>query len=260
MDDTIRTTLYVRHQTAADLAGWSPSRDIAWNQTSPADRERDADILARIREACLTEAANLSRLVRLSQAVADDLDAVLAISIVTQETGKHFHALRLYLERVEARPQITDREIAAVRAEATASAEPDQVSATVSLLLNGHVAAQHYRGMAARADGPVLPDLLRLIAADKVRHGRMACDLLERWVEADRRIAPRVQASAERLERAQSATHAARSSWSVQAQVALRTLASRLARICGQERIPPAGPAGSQPWTHGPVLAGAASR
>ena len=242
MDDVIRTALYVRHQTAADLAHWSAARDIPWNRVHVGDEPGDEDLYGAVRQAAVAQAIQVDRLLALSGMVAadmtpPDLDAALALSIVTAEVGKHFHALRLYLDRVQARPHLSDREVEEARRDARSTPQCDPVRALVLLMRGCHIEAQGIRTLAARARGPVLRDLLRLIAADKVRHGRMAADLLERWVESDRRIAARVRAAARSRPDSLLGTDM-ENGWPADADIAMRTLDTRLARICGDATEP----------------------
>lgn len=227
MDDPLRTALYVRHQTAADLAHWSPARDIAWERTPVG--HANPEQTAVLRAAVLEEAATLGRLAHLIGRTVRNPDAGLSLAILAQETGKHFHALRLYLDRAHARPPLSEREIERARTRYLDGLVPEPVEGLVAVLRGAHLGAHHYRTLAARDRGSVLSDLLRLIAADKVRHGRMIADLLEDWVGSDRRIAPRVRAATDRWDQGNEHPRVGPEA----SGVVLRTLRTRLDRIGG---------------------------
>lgn len=237
MNRSLRTPLYVRHQNAADLGSWSVARDIAWDRVPRIEAGGPFVPAEGLRDACLIESVQLVTLAQLSAQVAADVDASVALGILAGEGAKHFHALRLYLDSANARPRLTDAEIDAARASA-AEGPPngDPVDASVGVLKATHMASHLYRALAARTREPVLRDLLRLIAADKVRHGRMAADVLEEWVATDRGMAPRVKKAAARLEGVDSpAPRPMNLDWPPAERAPLRTLAMRLERICGSE-------------------------
>ncbi len=235
MNPSIRTPLHVRHQTAADLGNWSVARDVQWNRVPRLEGEGSVPVNG-IREACLIEAVQLVTLARLAADVATDMDASVALAIVATESAKHFHALRLYLESCHARPRLTDTEIAGARAAVVNfPARLAPIEGAVGLLKAAHMASHFYRTLASRSREPVLRDLLRLIAADKVRHGRMASDILECWVESDRRLATRVMAVAGQLGDLERATVPMTDrDWPPAERAPLRTLGMRLERICGR--------------------------
>jgi len=234
-----RTPLYVRHQTAADLAAWSVARDIGWDRIRPGRNTTPAATLDALRDACLTEAVQLVAVGRLAAVVAEDMDGSVAASIVAGEGAKHFHALRLYLDASGHRPVLTEREVDQSRREALDVELPvDSVECVVGLLLSEHLASGTYRALAGRTEDSVLRDLLRLIAADKVRHARMAADVLEKWVEKDRSLATRISQAAAVLHaygaqpgRPGSRERSGGSGWPVGHSASVRTLANRLERI-----------------------------
>ncbi len=234
MNTSLRTPLYVRHQTAADLGNWSVTRDIAWDRVPKQGQSATQIPQDALRDACLTEAAQLVTLSRLAADVASDMDASVAVAIISQESAKHFHALRLYLDSCEARPFLSDADVADARAKvANFPHRLDTLEASVGLLKSMHMASHHYRALAQRSREPILRDLLRLIAADKVRHGRMAADVLEGWVESDRTLAPRVKGAASRLEALNRGMEPmGKRGWPSAEQAPLRTLVMRLERIC----------------------------
>lgn len=250
MNASIRTPLYIRHQNAADLGSWSVARDVAWDRVPALTSDGSTLPVNGLRDACLIEAVQLVTLGRLAADLAPQVDASIALAIVLQESAKHFHALRLYLDTSRARPRLTDAEIADARASVTSlPSRLEPIGASVGLLKAVHMASHFYRTLASRSQEPVLRDLLRLIAADKVRHGRMAADVLESWVESDRSLAPRVKDAAEHVSAfaGDQTELQSRGGWPTSEHAPLRSLVMRLERICaptsnfdfGQIRLDP---------------------
>lgn len=237
MNRSLRTPLYVRHQNAADLGSWSVARDIAWDRVPRISTKSPSVPVGGLRDACLIESVQLVTLAQLAAHVAADVDASIALGILAGEGAKHFHALRLYLDTSNARPRLTDAEIDVARTSAVEGPfTVDPVDASVGVLKSTHMASHFYRALAARTREPVLRDLLRLIAADKVRHGRMAADVLEEWVATDRALAPRVRRAADRLHGVDAPSPRPLSlDWPPADRAPLRTLVMRLERICRDE-------------------------
>jgi len=228
-------TLYARHAAAADRGGWSVERDVRWGAIDSALALAQPALLAQLREAALIESfhpVNLARLLRLTW---DDLDAGVAFGLELYEGFKHFHALRSYLDQVGYAPPITDGELVALRREPAAAdvRQEELIPRLVEFMLSEHLAAYFFRSLAAEAAEPVLADLLRLIAADEVRHAQSASDLIAKRIRADRRIVPEVLKAAANFrhfgEEAIGAVPVAKPG----DPVAIRTFAKRIERLCG---------------------------
>jgi rubrerythrin len=231
--DTSR--LYERHAAAADRGAWSVERDVAWNEIDVDRAHARPDILEHLRAAALIESFHPVNLTRLLRMAWDDVDACVAFSLEGYEGFKHFHALRRYLDAIGHEPAITDAEIVGIRtAAASRPVDPDDlVPHLVEFMLSEHLASYFFRRLGEEAEDRVLARLLRLIAADEVRHAQSASDLIAKRIAADPAIVSRV------LEAAVHFQH-----FGEQAigdvpvampgdPLAIRTFARRVERLCG---------------------------
>lgn len=227
--------LYERHATAAERGSWSMEQDIAWSDIDVEKAHARPDILAHLRSAALIESFHPVNLARLLRMAWDDVDACVAFSLEGYEGFKHFHALRTYLDAVGYEPAITDEEIVRIRtAAACAPADPDElVPHLVEFMLSEHLASYFFRRLAEQAEDGVLTCLLRLIAADEVRHAQSASDLIAKRVATDPAIVPRVLEAAVHFqhfgEQAVGEVPVAMPG----DPLAIRTFARRIERLCG---------------------------
>jgi hypothetical protein len=229
-------SLYERHAAAADKGGWSVERDIRWGELDPALSYRRPEVLAHIRDAALIESFHPINLAQLLTIAWDDVDACIAFSLEGYEGFKHFHALRRYLDLIAYEPAITDDEIVEIR-RSTATGEPpnaDQlIERLVEFMLSEHLASYFFRRLSQQAAEPVLAELLRLIAADEVRHAQSASDLIANRIVADPAVVPRVLEASIRFrhfgERAIGPVPVALPG----DPLAIQTFARRIERLCG---------------------------
>lgn len=229
------TPLYVRHAAAADRGAWSVERDIPWADVDARVALSQPELLSQLRDAALIESFHPVNLARLMAATWDDVDAGVCFSLEAYEGFRHFHALRLYLERVGWSPRITEEELVRVReAGALQQVGVDElIERLVEFMLSEHLAAYFFRRLAAQAAEPVLRRLLLLIAADEVRHAQGAADLVSKRIAADSAVRERVLRAAagfrhfgeEAVGQVPVAMHGD--------EVAIRTFAGRIERLCG---------------------------
>jgi hypothetical protein len=231
--------LYARHAAAADRGGWSLERDVRWDLIDRKLALGRPDILAKLRDAAIIESyhpVNLARLIRLTW---DDVDAGVVFSLEMYEGFKHFHALRSYLDVVGYEPVITDDELReSRRATARTDLDPgDEIKPLVEFMLSEHLASYFFRRLGEDAEEPVLAELLRLIAADEVRHAQGASDLLAKRIAADRSNAQRVLDAAVHFRHyGELAVDAVPVAMAGDA-TAIRTFASRITRLCGMRMV-----------------------
>jgi hypothetical protein len=214
-------------------------RDVAWELI---DRELALgrpDILEKLRDAAIIESyhpVNLARLVRLTW---EDVDAGVVFSLEMYEGFKHFHALRTYLDAVGYVPAITDDVLReSRRATARTDLDPDdEIRPLVEFMLSEHLAAYFFRRLGDDAEEAVLAKLLRMIAADEVRHAQGASDLLAKRIAADPSNARRVLDAAVHFrhygEQAVGSVPVAMAGDST----AIRTFAGRITRLCGTRMV-----------------------
>lgn len=229
------TPLYVRHATAAERGAWKVDSVIDWNAIDVDLAYRRPGVLAAMRDAALIESFHPVNLARLMRATWDDIDAGVCFSLEAYEGFKHFHALRLYLERIEYRPAITEEELLSLRerAELTSIERDAVIEPLVEFMLSEHLAAYFFRRLSAQSEEPQLSRLLARIAADEVRHAQSASDLLAKRIDSDQSIVPRV------LEAAASFRHYGEEALAGAVPVAMhgdpmaiRTFATRIERLC----------------------------
>ena len=233
------TPLYVRHAIASDRGSWSVEEDIAWADVDTAAALAQPELLAQLRDAALIESFHPVHLSRLMRACWDDIDAGICFSLEAYEGFKHFYALRRYLDTVGFEPPITEEELVEVRrGTERVEIEPDAiVEALVDFMLSEHLAAYFFRRLGEQADEPVLAGMMRLIAADEVRHAQSASDLIAKRIGHDPSLARRV------LDAASSFQHYGAevvSDVPVAMRgdaVAIRTFAERIERLCGARLI-----------------------
>jgi hypothetical protein len=231
--------LYLRHARAADRGAWSVEHDIRWLEIDRARALAQPQILAKLRDAALIESfhpVNLSRLIRFAW---DDVDAGVVFSLEMYEGFKHFHALRLYLDRVGYEPAITDDELRRIREHADRGDldRTDPVAPLVEFMLSEHLAAYFFRRLGDQAREVQLRALLMLIAADEVRHAQAASDLIAKRIAAQPELVPNVL---------RAATHFRHYGEEAVGQVpvamegddiAIRTFATRIERLCGMRIV-----------------------
>jgi hypothetical protein len=231
----IPTPLYVRHAVAADRGAWSAERDVDWNAIDAARAHAHPDVLAQLRDAALIESFHPINLGRLMRACWDDVDAGVILSLEAFEGFKHFYVLRRYLERVGYEPRITDEELVQIR-QGTDSAviDPSRViEALVEFMLSEHLAYYFFRRLADQGVEPVLTGMLRHIAADEVRHAQSASDLIAKRIERDPSLVPRVLEAATSFQHYGSEVVAQVPVAMHGDEVAIRTFADRIERLCG---------------------------
>jgi hypothetical protein len=231
--------LYARHAAAADRGSWSLERDVRWDMIDRKLALRRSDILAKLRDAAIIESyhpVNLARLIRLTW---DDVDAGVVFSLEMYEGFKHFHALRNYLDVVGYEPVITDDELReSRRATARTDLDPgDEIRPLVEFMLSEHLASYFFRRLGEDAEEPVLAELLRIIAADEVRHAQGASDLLAKRIAADPSNAQRVLDAAVHFRHyGELAVDAVPVAMEGDA-TAIRTFARRITRLCGMRMV-----------------------
>jgi hypothetical protein len=229
-------SMYERHAAAADKGGWSVERDIRWRDIDPALSYRRPEVLEQIRDAALIESFHPVNLAQMLTLAWDDIDACVAFSLEGYEGFKHFHVLRRYLDLIAFEPAITDQEIVEIR-RSTATGEspgPDQlIERLVEFMLSEHLASYFFRRLSQQSAEPVLAELLRLIAADEIRHAQSASDLIAKRITADPAAVPCVLDAAVRFrhfgERAIGPVPVALPG----DPLAIQTFARRIERLCG---------------------------
>jgi len=233
--------LYARHARAADRGAWSVERDIRWEEIDRPLALAQPVILAKLRDAALIESfhpVNLSRLIRFAW---DDVDAGVVFSLEMFEGFRHFHGLRLYLEAVGYEPAITDDELREIRRRADLDdldrAEP--IAPLVEFMLSEHLAAYFFRRLGADAREPQLRRLLTLIAADEVRHAQAASDLIAQRIAKRPELVMNVMGAAAHFRHygEEALGGAAVPVAMAGDEVAIRTFATRIERLCGMRLV-----------------------
>jgi hypothetical protein len=184
---------YVRLSAAADRGRWSVERSVRWADVDPVRAHTRPDLLHQLRDAALIESYHPVHLGWMLHDTWDDVDAGAAISLELYEGFKHFHSLRMYLDAVHFEPAITDAELVQIRTTARAAgARGTLIARLVEFMLSEHLASYFFRRVGEQAPDPVLAELLAFIAADEVRHGQAASDLLAARIARDPTIVPAV--------------------------------------------------------------------
>ena len=227
--------LYVRHAAASDRGAWSVERDVAWDQIDGVLSLGQPELLGQLRDAALIESFHPVNLARLMRVFHDDVDAGVCFSLEAYEGFKHFHALRGYLDAVGHEPGITEEELVRIREGShERDVQPGEaVEALVGFMLSEHLASYFFRRLAEQAREPVLADMLRLIAADEVRHAQAASDLIAKRIARDASIVPKVLDAATSFRHYGSEVVADVPVAMHGDEVAIRTFASRIERLCG---------------------------
>jgi hypothetical protein len=227
--------LYIRHAVASDRGRWSVERDVAWGDIQVPLARSQPHLLAQLRDAALIESFHPINLARLMRACWDDVDAGVCLSLEAYEGFKHFHVLRRYLDVVKHEPTITDEELVAIRrgSEDVAITPEELVGALVEFMLSEHLAAYFFRRLSRKAAEPVLSALLRLIAADEVRHAQSASDLIAKRIRADPAVVPLVLEAAAGFRHYGSEVVPAVPVAMHGDEVAISTFAGRIERLCG---------------------------
>lgn len=227
--------LYVAHADAADRGAWSVERDVEWSAIDPVLAHETPDVLASVRDAALIESFHPVNLGRFMRATWDDIDAGVCFSLEAFEGFKHFHVLRRYLEVVEYLPAITEEELVEVRRVGALDdySADELVERLVEFMLSEHLASYFFRRLADRAREPVLGEVLALIAADEVRHAQSASDLLAKRIEANPDMRNRVLEAAVRFQHFGAEVVSKVPVAMPGDEVAIRTFATRIERLCG---------------------------
>lgn len=193
--------LYARHSSAADRGSWSVTADVRWGDIDIHRAHRQPELLRAVRSAARELSARGAETARMLVLVVRDVHACAALTLDLYDGLKHFHALRTYLDTVEFAPALSDEELADVRDVQTGSGSrfEDCTAALTACLMTQHVASVHFRHLCARAEEPVLAELLSFIAADEARHGQMLGDLLTLQVQSDPEVGAKAWSQAERL-------------------------------------------------------------
>lgn len=235
-----RPPMYLRHARAAERSTWRVTDVIDWSAIDPRLAHRTPDVLDAVREAALIESFHPVNLARLMRLTWDDVDAGVCLSLEAFEGFRHFHALRTYLEAVDHTPVITDAELVELRT--TGALDPvtddELIERLVDFMLSEHLAAYFFRRLAERTLEPQLAALLRVIAADEVRHAQSAADLLEKRIAADPGAVPRVLTAAAHFRHfgEEALGHAVPVALHGD-PTAIRTFAMRIERLCGVRLI-----------------------
>jgi hypothetical protein len=231
--------IYQRHAAAADRGRWSVERDIAWDSIDRGLAHARPEVLEHMRSAALIESYHPVNLARLMLATRHDIDAGVCFSLEAYEGFKHFHALRLYLEAVEYLPAITEADLVRIRESVAVDpiSEEQVLEHLVEFMLSEHLASYFFRRLGAQAVEPVLQKLLRLIAADEVRHAQSASDLIAKRISADPGAKQRVlQAAVEFRHYGADAVPDVPVAMHGDA-VAIGTFARRIERLCGTRLV-----------------------
>lgn len=193
--------LYARHSAAADRGSWSVTADIRWGDIDIHRAHRQPELLRAVRSAARELSARGAQTARMLVLAVRDVHACAALTLDLYDGLKHFHALRTYLDAVEFAPALSDEELADLRdvEPGSGSRFEDCTAALAACLMTQHVASVHFRHLCARAEEPVLAELLSFIAADEARHGQILSDLLALQVQSDPTIRARALTEAEQL-------------------------------------------------------------
>lgn len=230
--------LYARHSAAADRASWSVTADVRWGDIDIHGAHRQPELLRAVRSAARELSAIGAQTARMMVLAVRDVHACAALTLDLYDCLKHFHALRTYLDTVEFAPALSDEELADVRDVQPGSASwlEDCTTALTTCLMTQHVASVHFRHLCARADEPVLAELLSFIAADEARHGQILSDLLSLQMQTDPTVGARILSHAQQL-RAAAQENSALQGWE-RDEVALQGFVRRLEDLAGGQHQP----------------------
>lgn len=190
--------IYEDYYLVSELNQWSAEQDIPWDVLD-VDAARDQpEILDQIRESALIEAIHPVTTKHLMGLLWDDVDATSVLSVELFEGFRHFHVLRMYLDKVGHEPSITDEEIVRARRSAIAAVEGglDLTQELVNFIFSEHFAAYYFVRLRQRARDPVLREIAHLISRDEFRHTQISQDLLKQRIERHRESVDQVLAAA----------------------------------------------------------------
>ncbi len=226
--------LYARHSAAADRGSWSVTADIRWGDIDIHRAHRQPELLRAVRSAARELSARGAETARMLVLAVRDVHACAALTLDLYDGLKHFHALRTYLDIIEFTPALSDEELADARDVESGSGSrfEDCTTALAACLMTQHVASVHFRHLCARAEEPVLAELLSFIAADEARHGQILSDLLALQVQTDPTIGARALTQAEQL-RTAAKEDSGRQGWE-RDEVALQGFVRRMEALTGE--------------------------
>ncbi len=189
--------LYTRHVAATDRGSWSLISDVRWGDIDARKARAQPDTLETLRRLVLALSRRGAAAARLLSRAADDPHASAALTLELWNGLKHVHALRTYLDSVDG-PRVSDADLAEVRSGPDAPAETSFTEAFIGTLFLQHAFAAAVRHLGARAEEPVLAELLSLIAADDFRSGQVGLDLMALRLAGGRTTAAEVRSAVER--------------------------------------------------------------
>ncbi|CAN5293212.1 hypothetical protein BH23GEM2_BH23GEM2_16070 [soil metagenome] len=171
--------LHPGHPATADRGNWSVTADVRWGDIDIHRAHRQPELLRAVRSAARELAVRSAATARMMVLAVRDVHACAALTLELYDGLKHFHALRTYLDTVEFTPALSDEELADAR-ETQAESGPfeDCESALTACLRTQRVGATHFGQLCARAEEPVLAELLSFVAADEARHGQIISNVL----------------------------------------------------------------------------------
>jgi hypothetical protein len=177
--------IYEDYYLISELNRWSVEEDIPWDRLDLDAAGGQPELLDQIRESALIEAIHPITTKHLMGLLWDDVDATSILSVELYEGFRHFHVLRMYLDRVGHEPSITDEEIVRARSKATEAVgdNPDLTQELVNFIFSEHFAAYYFVRLRQRAQDPVLREIAHLISRDEFRHTQISQDLLKRRIE-----------------------------------------------------------------------------
>lgn len=186
--------IYEDYYLISELNRWSVEEDVPWDRIDLDAARGQPEILEQIRESALIEAIHPITTKHLMGLLWDDVDATSVLSVELYEGFRHFHVLRMYLDRVGHEPPITDEEIVRARSKAVEAVgdDPDLTQELVNFIFSEHFAAYYFVRLRQRAHDPVLREIAHLISRDEFRHTQISQDLLKRRIEQHQESAEQV--------------------------------------------------------------------
>jgi hypothetical protein len=177
--------IYEKHLQASELTRLNLATDVAWDAIRPELALAQPDLLAKLRDAAIIESYHPVHIPHLLEALWDDVEATAVLSIELFEGFRHFHGLKSYLDRVGARPPLTEEELVEVRRKAREQHERvrDPIPLLVDFMGSEHFAAFFFARGADEAREPVLRDLLKAFSRDEFRHAQAIADVLQRRLQ-----------------------------------------------------------------------------
>lgn len=164
-----------KHTLAADRGTWSPFRDIDWERADPS-RESPA-ALDDLERGALSIQANLRRIAAMACEAGSMADLGYLLALVAAEHVRHLEALRLYLEKA-------GRAVPALAPPPDAAPEEGEGvgGRLLATMFHTHLSSYLFRGIAGRAQDPILAEVLTLIATDEARDVHAMGEVLEAWI------------------------------------------------------------------------------